>query len=1396
MPPRTRGKEDVVYALHSFEAENDDELSFEAGERIIVLERDDQYGDGWFQGRNTRNEVGLFPQSYTSDRPPSFYPFPDSALPSTSDSPSPSPTSGEATASPPTPENGETNGSIVTSSLPPPVAVTSGLPSSSASDQNDRLSPTFALTPSDPSSGLASANLPSPLGERSVRRPSASGASIHSKAASEISRDSFADDDDAISLHSRADEPVRRPEDGAAHRAALAARAMENAEKAAQEERDRQERRRKEDEERYLEQQKQQGLIEGLQLSDESGDEEEEVLQQRFDQERKEEKEKEKDGERKEEAVVEADQSQIAKDGEVAAKEVIADGGEAKPAVSAAVPPADAEPLQRPPLPEGLASQPSVYAESVYSTTSSSAPPTSSPPAVVADLPPASPPRAVPAPLTPSPAGLAISTAASTSSPPASPTKSTSASSPTSPSSVLDTVKSAATSTGAALAAGVTTAAAAAGLAVASAASTADGEKKDIDEEKPKDVALPTEAEAVVEKVPSPALEPETTALPVSIAASETAPQPITATTTAPSFAPAPISPPSAIAAISPSPEPSPAKSAAAGAIAPSLTASPSSAAFSAPHSGNGTSTAATSAPASESGMSAAGHGGSGKDLPADPMNWSVEDVVEWAKQKGFDSLTVSKFQEHEISGDVLLEMDVAMLKEIDLVAFGRRVHIYNAIKELRLRTHPELARSASAHPLGSSISSSYLSPMSGYEGGPDSPASMGGFGGSPQMKSPQMRWDQQHQQQGGQLNGLGFDTESQGGGSLRAPSSLGQQSVSNLRASRSSHGGTHQRSATGDSYPDSAPHSASSHGGGVALPAPVPPRRVMEEVVDATTAGEDSTTDVGLPTKREKKPSLRPSTAGSVKPKVVRRSTKDTARKSDTGGETPTSLPSSPNPSGTRKGSRSDRGDGGGKGFFGGTLPGLPGRARKPPPRVPSGLLLDSDGALPRPRPRSSVQDRAKRSTRLFGFGSTSGSEKSPTAVDSVRSRPSNSTLGNPREAPTTMKPKEVDPATKAMLREEAVQVKTGENLMDKIGRPDCSGWMRKKGEKYNTWKMRFFVLKGTYLYYLKSEQEQKAKGVIDLTGYRVISDPDIHPGEFGFKIVHDRARPHFFAAAEQITVRNWMKEIMKATILRDYTAPVVSSCDIEVLPLEVAQTMTPYPRPPTPTRRAQIQKERYAGTNPNTLSQKDAAILMDFAPGSPLMNGEALWSSASSKQAPPKTERKASAVSFGARSATSDTPTEHAPTSPVLGDATPKLNGTSSPFPVTQTRLTRATSDTSKGELLAWVNANLPSTCPLALDLSHSLRSGRLLVRLTENLSGAKSEITDTEFEQFHQQEGMPFDTAYLDVCFSVFDYLSPHVSTDDISMEDMITGNEERLTLLIERIREKYPQPATVG
>lgn len=40
---------EYVYAVHEFSPENPDEVPLKVGERIEVVEKDDQYGDGWWQ---------------------------------------------------------------------------------------------------------------------------------------------------------------------------------------------------------------------------------------------------------------------------------------------------------------------------------------------------------------------------------------------------------------------------------------------------------------------------------------------------------------------------------------------------------------------------------------------------------------------------------------------------------------------------------------------------------------------------------------------------------------------------------------------------------------------------------------------------------------------------------------------------------------------------------------------------------------------------------------------------------------------------------------------------------------------------------------------------------------------------------------------------------------------------------------------------------------------------------------------------------------------------------------------------------------------------------------------------------------------------------------------------
>lgn len=51
----------------------------------------------------------------------------------------------------------------------------------------------------------------------------------------------------------------------------------------------------------------------------------------------------------------------------------------------------------------------------------------------------------------------------------------------------------------------------------------------------------------------------------------------------------------------------------------------------------------------------------------------------------------------------------------------------------------------------------------------------------------------------------------------------------------------------------------------------------------------------------------------------------------------------------------------------------------------------------------------------------------------------------------------------------------------LSKIGTPDFTGFLKKKGDRYNTWKTRYFVLKGARLYYLRNERVSTRLNVID---------------------------------------------------------------------------------------------------------------------------------------------------------------------------------------------------------------------------------------------------------------------------------------------------------------------------
>ncbi|CAO3593447.1 unnamed protein product [Absidia cylindrospora] len=127
----------------------------------------------------------------------------------------------------------------------------------------------------------------------------------------------------------------------------------------------------------------------------------------------------------------------------------------------------------------------------------------------------------------------------------------------------------------------------------------------------------------------------------------------------------------------------------------------------------------------------------------------------------------------------------------------------------------------------------------------------------------------------------------------------------------------------------------------------------------------------------------------------------------------------------------------------------------------------------------------------------------------------------------------------------------------------PDMEGWLHKQGDKYKTWNKRWFVLKGSNLFYFKSPKDIRMKGIINLRGYRIVTDETIHAGKFCFRAQHDRERTFYFYTDTEKSMKEWMKPLIKATITRDFTAPVMSSSTIPTVSLDTARRMRP--RPPS---------------------------------------------------------------------------------------------------------------------------------------------------------------------------------------------------------------------------------------
>ncbi|KAI8993419.1 hypothetical protein BDB01DRAFT_847302 [Pilobolus umbonatus] len=151
----------------------------------------------------------------------------------------------------------------------------------------------------------------------------------------------------------------------------------------------------------------------------------------------------------------------------------------------------------------------------------------------------------------------------------------------------------------------------------------------------------------------------------------------------------------------------------------------------------------------------------------------------------------------------------------------------------------------------------------------------------------------------------------------------------------------------------------------------------------------------------------------------------------------------------------------------------------------------------------------------------------------------------------------------------------------------PDFEGWLHKQSSRYKTWNKRWFVLKGSNLFYFKSPKDARMKGIINLRGYRVTLDDTIQAGKYCFRVQHSTERTFQLYTDDEASAKSWIIKLMKATISRDYSSPVMSSSAIHTISLEAARRLKP--RPPSVLLQRK-EKDFYTPSNdpPNPSSKR----------------------------------------------------------------------------------------------------------------------------------------------------------------------------------------------------------------
>lgn len=538
---------------------------------------------------------------------------------------------------------------------------------------------------------------------------------------------------------------------------------------------------------------------------------------------------------------------------------------------------------------------------------------------------------------------------------------------------------------------------------------------------------------------------------------------------------------------------------------------------------------------------------------PENVETWTPEQVTQWFLMLGFETTAAGQFARHKINGAILIQMELAYLKELDIASFGTRFEMYKEIEELRLAAR----RSRKKHPgQDDEVQRMRTQRLS------RKPAAV-----QPQLHQPTTNTQTastHNRQRSRSLNALEADGAAAAASSAHITTAL--------------HSGGIQTSPRpspvlpdGDySYRDGVHQTA----GGMTTSYSVPRSRLDPMVLGQMHTGSgdlalDQTSSVyergsvgrSRSTSRSSfsftlsesdeekgehggKPAVK-SASSKTKLRTDEASVEVVNSASGTSAVAGSATDSDPNITGGHGSTSESRASAAGSGGSNTTGSGSSGNHhhfalfghRSPERRAVS----DQDG-VPLRKPHEANR-------RILS------------ATAALRSL----TQYRPSKTKTSAFQEGIRDITPAQAAREA----------------EHSGWMFKRGNlSIGSWKRRFFVLNKTRLAYFAAEKDTREKGLIDITSHRVLPATEAEDklaavyaatagfGRYCFKLVppapgsrkgltFTQQKVHYFAVDSQAEMRGWMAALMKATIELDETVPVISSCVTPTIPLQKAQQL-----------------------------------------------------------------------------------------------------------------------------------------------------------------------------------------------------------------------------------------------